>query len=180
MPCAPVLEPNSRPRILTDLEPGSGTVAIMVTASLLEASMEALHLDTAILRALTVVACGAGALVCPHVNDSMFYVVLKSARLPSFRDTARILSLPVSLAGLIASLMAGALAALARYDAAGGSDMQRVALGVLCIWLLVALAVCAPCTCRLRRERSSSIDVQLQEYHQPGGELADTSAGVPR
>ena len=153
----------------------------MVTASLLAPSMEALHLDTAILRALTVVACGAGALVCPHVNDSMFYVVLKFARLPSFRDTARILSLPVSLAGLIASLMAGALAALARYDAAGGSDVQRVVLGVICIWLLAALAVCAPFTlCRLRRERSSSIDVQLQEYHQPGGELADTSAGVPR
>ncbi|TQV78128.1 GntP family permease [Exilibacterium tricleocarpae] len=54
---------------------GSSTVAIVTTASLLAPLMDSLGFDTAVAKALVVVAIGAGSMVVSHANDSYFWVV---------------------------------------------------------------------------------------------------------
>ncbi len=54
---------------------GSSTVAIITTASILAPLMTTLGLETAAMRALTVLTIGSGAMVVSHANDSFFWVV---------------------------------------------------------------------------------------------------------
>jgi gluconate:H+ symporter, GntP family len=54
---------------------GSGTVAIITTASLMAPLLTSLGLEAPFARSLVVVAIGAGAMIASHVNDSYFWVV---------------------------------------------------------------------------------------------------------
>ena len=54
---------------------GSGTVSIITTASLMAPLMPSLGLDTAVAKAMVVVAIGSGAMFASHANDSYFWVV---------------------------------------------------------------------------------------------------------
>ena len=54
---------------------GSGTVAIITTASLVAPMLTSLELDSAQARAMVVVAIGAGSMMASHANDSYFWVV---------------------------------------------------------------------------------------------------------
>ncbi len=54
---------------------GSSTVALVTTASIMNPMMATMNLDTTVLRVLTVLAIGAGAMTVSHANDSYFWVV---------------------------------------------------------------------------------------------------------
>lgn len=54
---------------------GSGTVAIITSASLMAPMLATLGLESDVARALTVVAIGAGSMIASHANDSYFWVV---------------------------------------------------------------------------------------------------------
>ncbi len=54
---------------------GSGTVAIITSASLMAPMLASLGLDSGIARALVVVAIGSGSMMASHANDSYFWVV---------------------------------------------------------------------------------------------------------
>lgn len=54
---------------------GSSTVALTTTAGIMAPLMGALHLETPVLAAVTVMAIGAGAMTVSHANDSYFWVV---------------------------------------------------------------------------------------------------------
>ncbi|MFD0799392.1 GntP family permease [Maribacter chungangensis] len=54
---------------------GSSTVALITTASIMAPLMSGLGFDSEMLKALVVIAIGAGGLVVPHANDSSFWVV---------------------------------------------------------------------------------------------------------
>lgn len=54
---------------------GSGTVAIITTASLMAPLLAPLGLDAPLAKSLVVVAIGSGAMIASHVNDSYFWVV---------------------------------------------------------------------------------------------------------
>lgn len=54
---------------------GSSTVALITTASIMAPLMSSMGFDSEILKALVVIAIGAGGLVVPHANDSSFWVV---------------------------------------------------------------------------------------------------------
>ena len=54
---------------------GSSTVALTTTAGIMAPLMETLGLASPVLRALTVMAIGAGAMTVSHANDSYFWVV---------------------------------------------------------------------------------------------------------
>lgn len=54
---------------------GSSTVALITTASIMAPLMHGMGFDSEILKALVVIAIGAGGLVVPHANDSSFWVV---------------------------------------------------------------------------------------------------------
>jgi GntP family gluconate:H+ symporter len=54
---------------------GSGTVAIITSASLMAPLIPSLGLDTSMARALVVTAIGSGAMIASHANDSYFWVV---------------------------------------------------------------------------------------------------------
>ena len=54
---------------------GSGTVAIITSASLMAPLVVSLGLDSSLARALVVVAIGAGSMIASHANDSYFWVV---------------------------------------------------------------------------------------------------------
>ncbi len=54
---------------------GSSTVALITTASIMAPLMISMGFDSEILKALVVIAIGAGGLVVPHANDSSFWVV---------------------------------------------------------------------------------------------------------
>jgi GntP family gluconate:H+ symporter len=54
---------------------GSSTVALVTTASIMVPLMSALGLDTEIMRVLTVLATGAGAIAVSHANDSFFWAM---------------------------------------------------------------------------------------------------------
>lgn len=56
---------------------GSSTVAIITAAAIAAPLLEPLGFDSAIGKALTVLAIGAGSLTVSHVNDSYFWVVAK-------------------------------------------------------------------------------------------------------
>lgn len=54
---------------------GSSTVALITTASIMAPLMTSMGFDSEMLKALVVIAIGAGGLVVPHANDSSFWVV---------------------------------------------------------------------------------------------------------
>ena len=54
---------------------GSGTVAIITTASLVAPMLTSLNLDSSLARAIVVVAIGSGSMMASHANDSYFWVV---------------------------------------------------------------------------------------------------------
>lgn len=54
---------------------GSSTVALVTTASIMNPMMATMNLDSTVLRVLTVLAIGAGAMTVSHANDSYFWVV---------------------------------------------------------------------------------------------------------
>lgn len=54
---------------------GSSTVALITTASIMAPLMAGMGFDSEMLKALVVIAIGAGGLVVPHANDSSFWVV---------------------------------------------------------------------------------------------------------
>ncbi len=54
---------------------GSGTVAIIAGASLMAPLLGPLGMDSAMAKALVVVALGSGGLIASHANDSYFWVV---------------------------------------------------------------------------------------------------------
>ncbi len=54
---------------------GSGTVAIITSASLLAPLVPSLGMDAPLAKALVVVAIGSGAMIASHANDSYFWVV---------------------------------------------------------------------------------------------------------
>jgi GntP family gluconate:H+ symporter len=54
---------------------GSSTVAIITTAALVSPLLAALGLDSAVGKALAVLAIGAGSMTVSHLNDSYFWVV---------------------------------------------------------------------------------------------------------
>ncbi len=54
---------------------GSSTVALVTTASIMNPLMATMNLDSTLMRVLTVLAIGAGAMTVSHANDSYFWVV---------------------------------------------------------------------------------------------------------
>ncbi len=54
---------------------GSGTVAIITTASLMAPMLSSLGLESGMARAMVVVAIGSGSMIASHANDSYFWVV---------------------------------------------------------------------------------------------------------
>ncbi len=54
---------------------GSSTVAIITTAPIVAPLLPSMGLDSALGRALCVLAIGAGSMVASHANDSFFWVV---------------------------------------------------------------------------------------------------------
>jgi gluconate:H+ symporter, GntP family len=54
---------------------GSGTVAIITSASLMAPLVASLGFDSPMARALVVAAIGAGSMIASHANDSYFWVV---------------------------------------------------------------------------------------------------------
>jgi len=60
---------------------GSGTVAIITSASLMAPLVPSLGLDTSTARALVVVAIGAGSMIASHANDSYFWVVTQMSNM---------------------------------------------------------------------------------------------------
>ncbi|GLR19951.1 GntP family permease [Portibacter lacus] len=54
---------------------GSSTVALITTASIMMPMMESLGFDSAMQKALVVIAIGSGSAVVSHANDSFFWVV---------------------------------------------------------------------------------------------------------
>jgi GntP family gluconate:H+ symporter len=60
---------------------GSGTVAIITSASLMAPLVVSLGFDTSIARALVVVAIGSGSMIASHANDSYFWVVTQMSNM---------------------------------------------------------------------------------------------------
>lgn len=60
---------------------GSGTVAIITTASIMAPLLESLSLDSQTARALVVVAIGSGSMIFSHANDSFFWVVTQMSKM---------------------------------------------------------------------------------------------------
>jgi len=60
---------------------GSGTVAIITTASLMAPLVPSLGMDSPSARALVVVAIGAGSMIASHANDSYFWVVTQMSNM---------------------------------------------------------------------------------------------------
>jgi GntP family gluconate:H+ symporter len=60
---------------------GSGTVAIITSASLMAPLVVSLGLDSSLARALVVVAIGSGAMIASHANDSYFWVVTQMSNM---------------------------------------------------------------------------------------------------
>ena len=60
---------------------GSGTVAIITSASLMAPLVVSLGLDSSSARALVVVAIGSGGMIASHANDSYFWVVTQMSNM---------------------------------------------------------------------------------------------------
>jgi len=83
---------------------GSGTVAIITTASLMAPLVPSLGLDTSINRALVVVAIGAGSMIASHANDSYFWVVTQMTGM-NVNQGYRLQTIGTLLVGICASFI---------------------------------------------------------------------------
>jgi len=83
---------------------GSSTVAIITTASIIAPLMPAMGFDTEILKALAVIAIGAGAAVVSHANDSFFWVVTQLSDM-KVNQGYRIQSLGTAILGFSAMIV---------------------------------------------------------------------------
>lgn len=80
---------------------GSSAIAMIAAAGFVEPELAALALEGDSGRALAVVAIGAGAMVAPHVNSGLFWLVGATAAMPA-TATARTLSLAALFQGTAA------------------------------------------------------------------------------
>jgi len=83
---------------------GSSTVAMITTAAIVENLLPSLGLTDAISKALLVIGIGGGSLLFCHVNDSLFWVVNKYAKL-SIIDTFIVFSLGAACVGICSSVL---------------------------------------------------------------------------
>jgi len=83
---------------------GSGTVAIITSASLMAPLIPSLGLDTSLARALVVVAIGSGAMIASHANDSYFWVVTQMSNM-NVNQGYRLQTLGTLVVGLSTSLV---------------------------------------------------------------------------
>jgi len=81
---------------------GSSTVAIVTTASIVAPLLDSLGIDSAQLRALTVVAIGGGSMVVSHANDSYFWVVTQLSGM-DLRTGVRLQTLGTLVQGSVAA-----------------------------------------------------------------------------
>lgn len=61
---------------------GSSTVSLVATSALIAPLLPGLGLDSAMGKALSVLAVGAGAMTISHANDSFFWVVTQFSKMP--------------------------------------------------------------------------------------------------
>jgi len=83
---------------------GSSTVAIITTASIIAPLMPAMGFDTEVLKALAVIAIGAGASLVSHANDSFFWVVTQMSDM-KVNQGYRTHSLGTAILGLSAMIV---------------------------------------------------------------------------
>ena len=83
---------------------GSSTVAIITTASIIAPLMPAMGFDTEVLKALAVIAIGAGASLVSHANDSFFWVVTQMSDM-KINQGYRTHSLGTAILGLSAMIV---------------------------------------------------------------------------
>jgi len=88
---------------------GSSTVAMLTAAGIVAPLIEPFGLDTPTLRALTVVAIGAGAMTVSHANDSYFWIVTQLSHM-SIPQGYRLQTLGTALQGTVALLAIWAIA----------------------------------------------------------------------
>jgi GntP family gluconate:H+ symporter len=84
---------------------GSGTVAIITTASLMAPLLTPLGLDSLMARALLVVAIGSGSMIASHVNDSYFWVVTQFSGM-TVTDGYRLQTGGTAVIGLVSAVAA--------------------------------------------------------------------------
>jgi GntP family gluconate:H+ symporter len=82
---------------------GSGTVAIIAGASIMAPMLGPLGMDSAVAKALVVIALGAGSLVASHANDSYFWVVTQMSGM-TVNQGYRLQTLGTLTIGIAASL----------------------------------------------------------------------------
>lgn len=83
---------------------GSSTIAIITAASIVAPLLSNLGFDTAMEKAMAVVAIGAGSAVISHANDSAFWVVTQLSSM-DVKTGYRIYSTGTLLIGVIAALL---------------------------------------------------------------------------
>jgi GntP family gluconate:H+ symporter len=81
---------------------GSSTIAIITTASIVAPLLSNLGFDTAVEKAIAVVAIGAGSAVISHANDSAFWVVTQLSSM-DVKTGYRIYSTGTLLIGIVAA-----------------------------------------------------------------------------
>ena len=82
---------------------GSGTVAIIAGASLMAPLLTPLGMDSAVAKALVVVALGSGAMIASHVNDSYFWVVTQMSNM-NVNQGYKLQTMGTMTVGLVSSL----------------------------------------------------------------------------
>lgn len=82
---------------------GSSTVAMVTTAGIVAPLLEMLGLEGPTMRALTVVAIGAGSMVVSQANDSYFWIVTQLSRM-SISQGYRLQTVGSALQGTVALL----------------------------------------------------------------------------
>ena len=82
---------------------GSGTVAIITTASIMAPLLESLNLGSSTARALVVVAIGAGSMMFSHANDSFFWVVTQLSKM-NVNQGYRLQTLGTLVEGAVAAI----------------------------------------------------------------------------
>ncbi len=91
---------------------GSSTVALITTASIMAPLMASMGFDTEMLKALVVIAIGAGGLVVPHANDSSFWVVTQLTGM-NVKTGYKLYTRGALLIGLFAALVVFAISIFA-------------------------------------------------------------------
>jgi GntP family gluconate:H+ symporter len=83
---------------------GSGTVAIITSASLMAPLVVSLGFDSSLARALVVVAIGAGSMIASHANDSYFWVVTQMSGM-NVNQGYRLQTIGTLVVGLLSALI---------------------------------------------------------------------------